>query len=46
MPTRNDIKKIINESTAQIMNNISNEIIRENLVYGEKRCLPWREKVR
>lgn len=41
-----DIKKIINESTAQIMNNISNEIIRENVVYGEKRCLPWREKVR
>lgn len=44
----NDIKKIMKESTADIMNNITNKIVRDNRQYGITSSinLPWRENIR
>lgn len=41
-----DIKKIIKESTPDIMNNITKHIKDDNLRFGNRDYLPWREKVR
>lgn len=41
-----DIKKIIKESTPDIMNNINKRIKDDNIRYGNKVFLPWRENVR
>lgn len=41
-----DIKRIINESTPDIMNNITKKIKDQNIQYGKYDYLPWRENVR
>ena len=40
------VKKVIKDSTPQIMNNITSEIIHYNLQYGEHYPLPWPKKMR
>lgn len=41
-----NVKKVIKDSTPQIMNNITSEIIHYNLQYGEHYPLPWPKKMR
>lgn len=36
-----DVKRVINDNTKMIMNNITKEIERHNLVYNAKDSLPW-----
>lgn len=38
-----DVKKVINDSTTNIMNNITKEIRHKNIQYGRDDYLPWRE---
>lgn len=40
------VKKIIDESTINIMNNITKTIERRNLIYGNNDPLPWRKDLR
>lgn len=40
------VKKIIDESTINIMNNITRTIERRNLIYGNNDYLPWRGNLR
>lgn len=44
----NDVKKIIKESTVDIMNNITNKIESDNRQFGlsSRTILPWRENIR
>lgn len=41
-----DIKRIINDSTTDIMNNITKKIKNDNFVNNSHSYLPWRENVR
>lgn len=41
-----NVKKVIRDSTPQIMNNITSEIIHYNLQYNEHYPLPWPQKMR
>lgn len=41
-----NVKKVIRESTIQIMNNITSEIAHHNLQYNEHYPLPWPKKMR
>lgn len=41
-----DVKRVINDSTKTIMNNINKEIVRQNLVYNRQDYLPWHENYR
>ncbi len=42
----NDVKKIINDSTIDIMNNITNKLHRRNIQNGNEDCLPWDRNIR
>lgn len=44
--TEIDIKKMIDESTEDIMNNITEKLRTMRIQYGEDVMLPWKEKVR
>lgn len=44
--TEIDIKKMIDESTVDIMNNITRKLKSRGIQYGEDVILPWKEKVR
>lgn len=41
-----NVKKVIQDSTPQIMNNITSAIIHHNLQYGEHYPLPWPKKMK
>lgn len=41
-----DVKKVIRDSTCDIMNNITSEIRHKNIQYGRDDDLPWRENYR
>ena len=41
-----NVKKVIRDSTPQIMNNITSEIVHYNLQYGKHYPLPWPKKMR
>lgn len=41
-----DVKKVIDESTADIMNNINDKIIEDARRYGNEALLPWHQNVR
>lgn len=44
--TELDIKQIINDSTRDIMNNITKKIKTDNLRFNEHNYLPWKENIR
>lgn len=41
-----NVKKVIRDSTPQIMNNITSEIVHYNLQYGKHYPLPWPKKMK
>lgn len=42
----NDVKRIIKDSTVDIMNNITNKISRYSIQYGRNVYLPWNKNIR
>ena len=42
----NDVKRIIKDSTVDIMNNITNKISRDSIQYGRDVYLPWNKNIR
>lgn len=41
-----DVKRIIKDSTVDIMNNITNKISRDSIQYGRDVYLPWNKNIR
>lgn len=41
-----DVKRIIKDSTVDIMNNITNKISRDSIQYGRDAYLPWNKNIR